>query len=70
MSLRIPIALLALLTCASSSRPAQAPEASLYDCNGNGIEDAVDIAYGSSADANKNGIPDECERTGTLHQGL
>jgi hypothetical protein len=32
-----------------------------YDCNNNEIEDAVDIATGSSADANKNGIPDECE---------
>ncbi len=33
----------------------------LIDCNGNGIEDAVDIAFGSSTDANDNGIPDECE---------
>jgi hypothetical protein len=33
-----------------------------YDCNTNGIEDAVDIATGSSADANNNGIPDECEQ--------
>jgi hypothetical protein len=32
-----------------------------YDCNGNGIEDAVDIAVGSSADVNGNGVPDECE---------
>jgi hypothetical protein len=34
-----------------------------FDCNHNGIEDSVDIASGSSADANNNGIPDECERT-------
>ncbi len=32
-----------------------------YDCNKNGIEDSVDIAVGSSMDANGNGIPDECE---------
>lgn len=36
-----------------------------YDCNNNGIEDAVDIATGSSADANGNGIPDECESSYT-----
>ena len=35
----------------------------LYDCNGNGREDAVDVAAGSSADANGNGVPDECETT-------
>ena len=32
-----------------------------FDCNGNGREDAVDIATGSSMDTNANGIPDECE---------
>jgi hypothetical protein len=32
-----------------------------YDCNHNGVEDAVDISSGTSADANMNGIPDECE---------
>jgi glucose/arabinose dehydrogenase len=31
------------------------------DCNGNGRGDACDIAGGASADANNNGIPDECE---------
>ncbi len=49
------------------------------DCNGNGIHDGDDIAYGHSFDANGNGVPDECEtdcaaiskfrascRTGTL----
>lgn len=30
------------------------------DCNGNGIEDSVDIAVGRSADMNQDGIPDEC----------
>ena len=31
------------------------------DCNGNCIDDKEDIAKGTSQDANKNGIPDECE---------
>ncbi|MFM8817636.1 MAG: di-heme oxidoredictase family protein, partial [Phycisphaerales bacterium] len=30
------------------------------DCNGNGIADMRDIATGTSADANVDGIPDEC----------
>ncbi|GEM_PF-337411 len=33
----------------------------MWDCNNNGIEDAVDIANGGAADLNNNGIPDECE---------
>jgi hypothetical protein len=33
-----------------------------YDCNGNGIDDAVDIANGTETDCNANGIPDSCER--------
>ncbi len=37
-----------------------------YDCNGNGIEDVVDISTGSSADTNGNGIPDECESSFTV----
>lgn len=31
------------------------------DCNQNNIADAVDIANGTSLDANGNGVPDECE---------
>lgn len=31
------------------------------DCNGNGIDDAVDIALGDSADSDLDGIPDECQ---------
>ena len=34
---------------------------SYYDCNKNGIEDAVDIANGTSIDTNNNQIPDDCE---------
>ena len=33
----------------------------MWDCNNNGVEDAVDIATGATADLNNNGIPDECE---------
>lgn len=31
------------------------------DCNGNGVDDALDIADGTSADCNGNDIPDECD---------
>ncbi|MFT3684038.1 MAG: M12 family metallo-peptidase [Phycisphaerales bacterium] len=33
----------------------------IVDCNGNGIDDAIDIANGTSQDANSNCRPDECE---------
>ena len=33
----------------------------VFDCNQNGTDDTIDIAKGDSADANANGIPDECE---------
>ncbi|MBI1827624.1 MAG: hypothetical protein HY287_06835 [Planctomycetes bacterium] len=32
-----------------------------WDCNGNQIDDAQDIAGGASLDCNGNGVPDECE---------
>ena len=31
------------------------------DCNGNGIEDAIDIANGTSSDLDGDGVPDECQ---------
>lgn len=31
------------------------------DCNGNGVDDAVDISMGTSQDCNHNGTPDECD---------
>jgi hypothetical protein len=31
------------------------------DCNGNGVADLADIAFGGSDDVNANGVPDECE---------
>lgn len=34
---------------------------SITDCNGNLVDDACDIAAGSSEDCNGNGIPDECD---------
>jgi hypothetical protein len=34
----------------------------MKDCNGNGIDDATDIANGTSQDANGNCRPDECEQ--------
>lgn len=33
----------------------------ITDCNNNGVEDADDIASGTSQDCNANGIPDECD---------
>jgi hypothetical protein len=38
--------------------PASAP---FHDCNANGVEDAVDIARGTSSDADLDGVPDECQ---------
>ena len=31
------------------------------DCNGNGIDDAIDIFTGTSSDCDSNGVPDECQ---------
>ncbi len=31
------------------------------DCNGNGMDDTIDIIQGTSADLNHNGVPDECD---------
>jgi hypothetical protein len=33
----------------------------VVDCNGNGLDDAVDLNSGASADCNANTVPDECE---------
>ncbi len=37
----------------------------VFDCNQNGIGDAIDIVSGFSQDANANSIPDECEDCNT-----
>ncbi|MCA8979863.1 MAG: hypothetical protein KDC14_07545 [Planctomycetes bacterium] len=53
--------------CGPAEAPAQHLEAqssailATEDCNGNGIDDAVDIALGDSADSDLDGIPDECQ---------
>jgi hypothetical protein len=41
--------------------PSEVTVAVIADCNGNGVDDAVDIAKGVSTDVNSNGIPDDCE---------
>ena len=38
------------------------------DCNDNGVDDAFDIFDGTSADADGNGVPDECEAIPTVSQ--
>jgi hypothetical protein len=47
----------AVMTWAASGAHAQ-------DCNGNGINDDLDVAAGSSDDCQLNGVPDECELDG------
>jgi hypothetical protein len=45
----------------AAREPEPPPALVTFDCNDNGIEDAVDIASGGSSDSNVNGVPDECE---------
>ena len=49
--------LLLIAVLVASSAPALCA-----DCNGNGVDDDVDVAGGSSEDCNENGTPDECEQ--------
>ena len=52
----------------TQNAPEVVPAPPLFDCNGNGVEDSVDIAVGTSSDANWNAIPDEWKvfcRSGT-----
>ncbi|MBI1827394.1 MAG: PQQ-dependent sugar dehydrogenase, partial [Planctomycetes bacterium] len=46
-----------------------APHALVNDCNGNGVEDAADIACRTLTDGNGNGIPDVCEAVGDRLRG-
>jgi hypothetical protein len=39
----------------------EVPEPPLVDCNGNGIQDAIDISVGTSTDCSLDGIPDDCQ---------
>ncbi len=41
--------------------PGDTPVTLFVDCNDNDVDDADDIANGTSTDCNANGIPDECE---------
>jgi hypothetical protein len=41
-----------------------------YDCNGNGVADATDIANATSLDCNTNGIPDECDLAAGLSRDV
>lgn len=54
-------ALVALAVTFLAVAGAGEPPAPRADCNSNGVDDAADIALGTSADANANGVPDECE---------
>lgn len=54
---------LVLVLLAALLRPGDgASAAPLADCNGNGVEDHVDIAVGTSSDLDRDGVPDECAR--------
>lgn len=46
---------------AAAPPPPPPPPAPITDCNINGVEDATDLANGTSLDCNVNAIPDECE---------
>lgn len=62
---RLPIIVLACAFALGARAPdawcEQAPAPALQDCNGNGVDDTVDIALGSSSDGNFDGVPDECQ---------
>jgi hypothetical protein len=53
-----------LLLCVFTAFPLSAT-----DCNQNGVDDALDLARGTSPDCNSNGYPDECE-TRAVNQGF
>lgn len=52
---------LAVVALLAGPAPLLAAPEDWNDCNRNGVEDAVDIAYGTSADLDRNGVPDECQ---------
>ena len=51
---RLPLVVLLVLASAACAARAE-------DCNGNGVDDLVDIVRGASADCQGDGIPDECQ---------
>jgi len=61
LPLWIACAIVTLSLAARECAPTRSHAASLgRDCNGNGIEDALDIANGTSSDLDEDGVPDEC----------
>ena len=40
----------------------QIPDPILVDCNNNGVHDAIEIATGVTVDADRNGLPDNCQQ--------
>lgn len=69
----IPAERLGLVTRRSTGAPfaddvnaLESPNIRILDCNGNGIEDAVEIASGFALDLNQNGVPDSCEAPVTI----
>jgi len=61
LPLWIACATVTLSLAARECTPTHSHAASLLrDCNGNGIEDALDIANGTSSDLDEDGVPDEC----------
>jgi len=48
-------------TCTNTCTGVGGFELRSSDCNGNGVDDATDIASGTSQDCNHNFIPDECD---------
>ncbi|MCC7012312.1 MAG: hypothetical protein IT454_07120 [Planctomycetes bacterium] len=67
LSRLLALATLALLALPAATRGSAQPSCGCggvtLDCNENGIEDALDIASGASADLDCDGVPDECERS-------
>lgn len=48
-------------TPVSVNAPMVGPSRGFEDCNGNGVDDAIDIAGSTSNDCDGSGVPDECE---------
>ncbi len=54
---------LTMVVVTSALLAGAAQTVSAVDCNGNGVEDTIDIQSGTSQDCNANGIPDDCDVT-------
>ncbi|MFT7485797.1 MAG: hypothetical protein ACI9F9_001647 [Candidatus Paceibacteria bacterium] len=58
---QLPLAFVFLALTSGLGALPEPVAAPLRDCNRNGVADSVDIAFGTSSDANANGVPDECD---------